>query len=103
MQSEFILGCILGIIIGIFLYLFIRKCRVKKECDKFDKLPFIFYMHGKRFTPEEAIEYYDIQKLRNHDPYLMIYDTTTKEYVFKGSYSYYEEGWVTLRDNLYHE
>jgi hypothetical protein len=60
-------------------------------------------MHGKRFTPEEAIEYYDIQKSRNLDPYLMIYDTTSKEYVFKGSYSYYEEGWVTLRDNLYHE
>ena len=102
MKPEHYFFLCIGIAAIIFIYCAVKTYR-KNRSDKFDKIPFVFYMHGKRFTPEEASEYYDIQKIRSVDPYLMIYDTTTKEYVFKGQYSYYEKEYVTLRDNLYHE
>jgi hypothetical protein len=102
MKPEHYLLLAIATLIICFLWLFIKGCK-KKQADKFDKIPFVFYMHGKRFTPEGASEYYDLQKIRSVDPYLMIYDTEAKEYVFKGQYSYYEKEYVTLRDNLYHE
>lgn len=103
MEGEHILMVLLSIMIIAFLWLLISGCKKKKPIDKFDKIPFVFYMHGKRFTPEEASEYYDIQKDRKIDPYLMIYDTELNEYVFKGNYSYYEKDYVTLKDSIYHE
>jgi len=90
MKPEHIFFIIIAIAIAIFLWCKIKGCKTK-QADKFDKLPYIFYMHGKRFTPEEASEYYDIQKIRSIDPYLMIYDTTTKEYVKKCDASLYFE------------
>ena len=102
MKPEHYFFIVIAIGIAILLYCIIKGCKTKR-LDKFDNLPYIFYMHGKRFTPEGASEYYDLQKIRSVDPYLMIYDTEAKEYVFKGEYSYYEKEYVTLRDNLYHE
>lgn len=101
-NPEFILLIGIGVLLIIGLYVKIKGFKAKKD-DKFDKLPFVFYMHGKRFTPEEASEYYEIQDIRNIDPYLMIYDTELKEYIFKGQYSYYQKEYVNLKDNLYHE
>ena len=103
MQGETILMLFVALLAAITLLVIILKCKKKKPIDKFDKIPFVFYMHGKMFTPEEASEYYELQEIRNVDPYLMIYDTELKEYVFKGQYSYYQKEYVTLKDNLYHE
>lgn len=103
MQGEHILIIGVAILAIIVLCFLIAGCKKKKQIDKFDKIPFVFYMHGKRFTPEEASEYYDIQKERGVDPYLMVYDTKSKSYWFKGDYSYYEKEYVTLKDSLYHE
>jgi len=102
MLSKIIILTVI-LVLAVYLFFLIRSFRVKKQVDKFDKIPFVFYMHGKRFTPEEASEYYDLQSTRSVDPYLMIYDTELKEYVFKGQYSYYQKEYVTLKDNLYHE
>lgn len=102
MLSKIIILTVI-LVLAVYLFIIIRSFRVKKQVDKFDKIPFVFYMHGKRFTPEEASEYYDLQEIRNVDPYLMIYDTEAKEYVFKGQYSYYQKEYVTLKDNIYHE
>lgn len=99
-EHYFLIG--LALLAIIVIYCIIKKCK-KNKPDKFDKIPFVYYMHGKRFTPEEASEYYDIQKKRGIDPYLMVYDTKLKSYWFKGDYSYYEKEYAILRDSLYHE
>ena len=90
MKPEHYFFLCIGITAAIFIYYAVKHYR-KNRADKFDKIPFVFYMHGKRFTPEEASEYYDIQKIRRVDPYLMIYDTESKEYTHKCDASLYFE------------
>lgn len=71
----------------------------KALVDKFDNVPFIFYMDGKRFTIEEAAEYYERQKDRGRRAFrLDVYDCAEEEFISSTTAADYFEKPTMLSD-----